>query len=198
MKRWSQQEIMCRVAQRHLRLMCICLLSSLESKCVFCFVFLVCLFVCFRHCQSAPYRHHVTLLQRKRIKKRTDTSTSCHVSDRTLTLWHWRTLTIQKWVYLVYSLLIQALISTIIVNIRQLTVKGSLQSKISKLYFCLGWIICNVPCVIKIPSLSVLFLIFIGIFSPRLLLSLSQMTTPGCISHLWRESPTRTSSTLPL
>lgn len=54
--------------------------SSLLSKCVF-------LPVCFRRCQSAPSRHHVTLLPRKRIKKRTDMSTSCHVSDnRTVTL----------------------------------------------------------------------------------------------------------------
>lgn len=36
----------------------------------------------FRRCQFAQSRHLVTLPPRKRIKKRTDMSTSCHVSEK--------------------------------------------------------------------------------------------------------------------
>lgn len=38
--------------------------------------------VLFRHCQFAQSRHLVTLPPRKRIKKRTDMSTSYHVSQK--------------------------------------------------------------------------------------------------------------------
>lgn len=38
--------------------------------------------VLFRHCQFAQSRHLVTLPPRKRIKKRTDMSTSYHVSEK--------------------------------------------------------------------------------------------------------------------
>lgn len=137
---------------RDWRLKCICPVRLLNVS-----------FPVFRRCQSAPYRHHVTPPPRRRIKKRTDTSTSCHVSEhRALNTVMLMKVTDKAGVSV--SVLFPACLCVVIKDIRQLTVKGSLRDLMTVTLF-------------SFPS---------------------QTITPGCISHLWRESPTLTSSTPPL